>query len=80
MGCIVEFSEPLTRFYFCHNKHMQKMWIDALLKYGVLDINDLASVLDVSLSTLQNVYRGNDFFDTTSAEKLAQLFLILFSN
>ena len=60
MGCIVEFSEPLVRFDFCANRRKQKIWIDALLKYGNLDMAGLASALDLPVKTLRKV---NSFKD-----------------
>jgi len=60
MGCIVEFSEPLVRFDFCANRCKQKIWIDALLKYGNLDMTGLASLLDLPVKTLR---KANSFKD-----------------
>ena len=60
MRCIVEFSEPLVRFDFCANRYKQKIWIDAMLKYGKLDMTGLASLLDVST---KNLRKANSFKD-----------------
>ena len=60
MGCVVEFSEPLIRFDFCTNRHKQKIWIDAMLKYGNLDMTGNASLLDVSIKNLRKL---NSFKD-----------------
>ena len=80
MGCIVEFSKPQFRFDFCSKKHKQKMWIDALLRYGTLDMHGLASVLNSPVAKLREVYQGKQFFDVAEAEELAKLFLILFGD
>lgn len=80
MGCIVEFSKPLVRFNFCSKKHKQKIWIDALLRYGTLDMQGLASALNSPVIKLREVYHGKQFFDVSEAERLAQLFLILFGD
>lgn len=60
MGCIVEFSEPLVRFDFCANRCKQKIWIDAMLKYGSLDMTGLASLLDLPV---KNLRKANSFKD-----------------
>ena len=71
MGCIIEFTEPLVRFDFCANQRKQKIWIDALLKYGNLDMTRLASLLDVPVKNLKEV---NRFKDTqVSKPKLSSL-------
>lgn len=77
MGCIVEFSKTV-RFNFCRKDDKQKIWIDALLRYGQLDLHALASVIDVPVTILREVYKGAAFLDSSKAEELARLFLILF--
>ena len=79
MGCIVEFSKTV-RFNFCRKDDKQKIWIDALLRYGQLDLQGLASVIDVPVMILREVYKGSGFLDRNKAEELAKLFLILFSD
>lgn len=78
MGCIVEFSEPRLRFEFAHDQDKQKTFINALLRYGKLDISDLASVLGVSKRTLCAVHDGAQFFDEDKADKLVKFFLMYF--
>ncbi|MGQ3892062.1 hypothetical protein [Legionella sp. CNM-4043-24] len=80
MGCIVEFSEPFIRFKFCQNEYKQKMWIDALLKYSHLDLESLASVIEVSSDTLRRAHAGEVFLSYGPAEELGKLFLLLFSD
>lgn len=58
----------------------QKILIDALLKYSRLDIRAIASMLDVSLNALQEVYNGENIFHEQYAENLTLLFLIFFSD
>lgn len=80
MRCIVEFSEPFIRFEFDRNKYKQKMLIDVLLNYSKLDLATLASTLEVSIKTLNDVLIGTAFLPEVPARCLAQLFLILFSD
>lgn len=80
MRCIVEFTEPLVRFEFEPNKHKQKILIDVLLKYSQLDLAALASTLEVSPKTLNDVHIGVAFLPDIPSKCLAQLFLILFSD
>lgn len=80
MGCIVEFSEPFVRFHFSQNQYKQKMLIDALLKYSQLDIDALASIIEVSTDTLSRVHLGEAFLSSAAAEELGKLFLLLFSD
>jgi hypothetical protein len=79
MGCVVEFSKT-ARFDFCRNNGKQKIWIDAVLRYGELDLNGLSLVLDVSIIVLREVYKGSRFLERSKAEELAKLFLILFGD
>lgn len=80
MGCIVEFNEPFIRFEFDRNKYKQKMLIDVLLNYSKLDLATLASTLEVSVKTLNDVLIGRAFLPEIPATSLAQLFLIFFSD
>lgn len=79
MGCFIEFTEPFTRFDFCRKKYKQQNWIDALLRYGSLDLEQLASVLNISTKTLYGVLDGKEFLNEAEAIELAKLFLILFA-
>ncbi|OGV41819.1 MAG: hypothetical protein A3F46_03135 [Legionellales bacterium RIFCSPHIGHO2_12_FULL_42_9] len=79
MGCIVEFGKTV-RFDFCKKNDKQKIWIDAVLRYGMLDLNGLASVIDIPVIILREVYKGSCFLDRNKAEELAKLLLILFSD
>ena len=79
MGCIVEFGKTV-RFDFCKKNDKQKIWIDALLRYGHLDLHGLASVIDVPVMILREVYKGSGFLDRNKAGELAKLLLILFSD
>lgn len=79
MGCILEFDEPQIRYELrCQGKR-QLMLIDILLKYAQIDLAGLASLLNVSLTTLKNVY-NNKFLEGQSATDLLRLFLIFISD
>ena len=80
MGCTIEFSEPPIKFDFYRNKFKQKIWIDAILRYGALDIISLAALLNLRVKALENVHSGRLFLTENEAQKLAQLFLIIFSD
>lgn len=80
MGCTIEFNEPPIKFDFYRNKFKQKIWIDAILRYGAIDIAGLATLLDLHVKALQNVHSGNLFLAENEAQRLAQLFLIIFSD
>lgn len=64
MGCIVEFSDSNIRFEFCTRDHKQKTFIDVLLKYNQMDLPHLASILDIPVTTLRDVYYGKTFLAT----------------
>lgn len=80
MGCIVEFTESMTRFQFHTKDQKQKIFIDALLKYSNMDIPHLACILDVPANKLHDVYRGWSFLVGKQAEELTRLFLVFFSD
>ena len=58
----------------------QKLLIDALLRYGRLDITGLSYVLHVLATELRDAHSGKGFLHGHSAKKLALLFLICFSD
>lgn len=78
MGCIIEFSKSLIQFEFNSNGNKQRILVDMLLKYGELDINNLASTLDISVYELQEICEGKHFLVGEQAHDLAQMFLIFF--
>lgn len=80
MNCIVELSEPKIRFDFVVNKYKQQIWIEALLKFSKLDINNIAEILELPVDMLIKVRHGSIFFQQDSAVQLASLFLIAFSD
>lgn len=79
MSCIVEFTDPSDRFEFSIKKHKQKYLINILLKYGQLSLFDLASILDISASTLIEVHHGTCFLVNKQVENLTKIFLIIFN-
>jgi len=78
MGCIVEFND--VRFDFAQNKLKQKTWIEALLRFTNLDINQLAGLLDTPTEMLIKVQRGDIYFSKKTAVELGKLFLLAFSD
>ncbi|MBA2711549.1 MAG: hypothetical protein H0U57_13285 [Tatlockia sp.] len=80
MSCIVEFSEPKIRFDFTKNQYKQKIWIEALLKFTQVDINKIATLLELPINRLVEVHQGRAFFTSDSVDRLAKLFLVAFSD
>ncbi len=78
MGCIIEFSESLIQFEFHSTGNKQRILVDMMLKYGELDINNLALTLDISVHELQEMHEGTHFLVGEKAHDLAQMFLIFF--
>ncbi|MBA2711016.1 MAG: hypothetical protein H0U57_10540 [Tatlockia sp.] len=80
MRSICEIKNPLVQYNFAANKHTQKMWINALLHCTKIDINELAMILDLPVYKLRKVYQGELFIHGNEAYRLAQLFLLAFSD
>lgn len=80
MGCIVEFTEPFIRFNFSQNQYKQKMLIDAMLTYSQLDVDALASIIEVTPDMVRKAHAGEVFLSKASGEELGKLFLLLFSD
>jgi hypothetical protein len=78
MSCVLEFPESSVKIDFCSQGNKQKILIDVLTKYGEMDINSLASVLEVSTEMLNDISEGDSFLVGKKADCLAQLFLIFF--
>ena len=76
MSCILEFPESSVKIDFCSKGNKQKILIDVLTKYDDMDMSRLASVLNVSVKRLRNIYDGYGFLIGEQADSLAQLFLI----
>ena len=76
MSCVLEFPESFVKIDFCSKGNKQKILIDVLTKYGELDMNRLASVLEVSVSKLKDICEGDSFLVGEQADSLAQLFLM----
>ena len=76
MSCTLEFHESSVQIDFCSKGNKQKILIDVLTKYGDMDINRLASVLEVPAKTLQDICDGYGFLVGEQADSLAQLFLM----
>lgn len=78
MSCTLEFHESLIKTEFCSKGNKQRILIDILTKYGEMDLNKLAFLLDVSVEQLQEIFNGNGFLIGEQADTLAQMFLMFF--
>ena len=76
MSCKLEFPESSVKIDFCSKGSKQKILIEVLIKYGDMDINKLASVLEVSVKRLHDICDGYSFLVGEQADSLAQLFLM----
>lgn len=76
MSCALEFQESSIKIDFCSKGNKQKILIDVLTKYGELDMNKLALVLEVSVTKLKDICEGDSFLVGEQADSLAQLFLM----
>lgn len=80
MKLILENNEAsISQLFQCKN-HKQKMLIDALLRYSSLTMYNLAGMLEVPVTILQDSWRGEGFLEPKTALTLAGLFLICFSD
>lgn len=75
----VEPVKTLLIEFPCH-KHKQKLLIHALVQCSQLNIDKIATILNVSPITLNNVYNGYYYLKSDQAFKLAQLFFICFTD
>lgn len=76
MSCVLEFPESSVKIDFCSKGNKQKILIDVLSKYSDMDMNQLASVLDVPVERLHEICNGNGFLVGEQADSVAQLFLM----
>lgn len=76
MSCTLEFPESSVKIDFCSKGNKQKILIDVLTKYGEMDINRLASVLEVPVKRLHDISERYGFLVGEQADSLAQLFLM----
>jgi hypothetical protein len=76
MSCALEFPRSSVKIDFYCKGNKQKILIDVLTKYGEMDINGLASVLEISVKRLKNICEGDGFLVGEQADSLAQLFLM----
>lgn len=76
MSCTLEFPESSVKIDFCSKGNKQKILIDVLTKYGEMDINRLASVLEVPVKRLHDISAGYGFLLGEQADSIAQLFLM----
>lgn len=76
MSCSLEFPESGVKVDFCIQGSKQKILIDVLIKHGDMNVNNLATALDVPIQTLHDIYQGKRTLDGEKADNLAQLFLM----
>lgn len=70
----------VVKYNFECKPNKQKHLIDALLRYGRLDMAGLSSVLHVFTAELRDAHTGKGYLEEASAKKLALLFLVCFSD
>jgi len=75
----VEPVKTLEIKFPCH-RHKQKLLIHALLQCSQLNLDKIASILNISSVTLNNVYHGSDYLKAEQSCGLAQLFFICFGD
>lgn len=76
MESIIEFQELSTPTQVKCNKYKQKIIIEMLLKYSQLTKSDFASLLGISVPTLQGVSNNNEFLQGKPASNLIQVLFI----
>lgn len=77
---MLEHNEATVHVELNCNKNKQKLMIHALLMCSELSMELMASILEVSVTMLKDVYKGIQYFKTEQAIKLMQLFLIRFTD
>jgi hypothetical protein len=81
MRCALDFNHQFSQFFnFCLKKEKQKQLIGALLTHSKLEFDLLASVLNVSTETLNEVQSGLAFLPDASAYHMGQLLLLAFND
>ncbi len=71
---------PVVKYTFECRANKQKYLVDALLRYGRLDVHGLSSMLDILANELHEVHAGKGYLHDQSAQQLALLFLVCFSD
>lgn len=80
MECVIQHGESPIKFKFSCKNTQQKILIDILLKYSTLNINNLTSLLNVSVEMIKDVYQDKRFFVADAADNLVILFLMFLSD
>lgn len=76
MSCALMFQESAVTIDFCSKGNKQKILIDVLTKYSEMNMSKLASILEVSETSLKDICDGDSFLIGKQADSLAQLFLL----
>jgi hypothetical protein len=76
MSCALEFPELSVRIDFFSQGNKQNILIDILIRHGGMDVNELASVLGVSVKRLYHICDGHGFLVGEKSDTLVQLFLM----
>lgn len=82
MRCMetIKFSSEQFQLDFSMKDNKQSLFVDALLNYGRLSVDELAMVLNVSTLTLEAVHQGCYFLKAIHANNLMISFLIFFGD
>lgn len=71
--------ESTNTIRFQYKEKKQCLLIKAILSCTALSLEDLANLLDVSYGLLQNVFNNKEYLPQEQGLKLAELFIILFT-
>lgn len=76
MSCTLEFPDLPVRMDFFSQGSKQAILIDILVRHGDMDVDELASVLGVSVKKIDCICDGYGFLVGEKADTLVQLFLM----
>lgn len=78
MQCVIDFGN--LKFNFMQNKYNQRILLEILVCYAMLDLSQISKILNLPIQKLIDVHQGLDFLERYSALNLGQLFLLTLSN
>lgn len=78
MSCVVKFTELPFQFEFNTEGYRQKILVDVLLGYCGMDVEDIATALNISKSKVYRIHQSKQFLSGVEADDLGQLFLAHF--
>lgn len=77
MGVVAVIKEPSFQYQVVCRSGRQKLLLEIMLKYSKLDINSLATILDIQPDSLKSVYEGTQYLRNDVLKKLYQMVLVL---